>query len=284
MFKKLRNQKMYKVIIIALLFTAGNAFSQLKLNSASEKLSWDKPGKLGLTELNSVDNFSQNKIYDLKNRPLILDSNVVSENKTTVRKSKKSPGLAFIYSLIVPGTGQLYAKRFDVGKYFMISEAALWLGFASFTVYGNWLINDAYKYAGTHAGVDNTNKDKQDNFYINIANYDNVEEYNNDMLERGQYDKVYYPGSGFDFHWNSVEERRIYREDKLAADRIHNDRLFIVGAVLVNHLISAISAIVVTNGYNSDISKGSGGVSFGADVIRNFNKVDGIQLKMVKWF
>ena len=104
------------------------------------------------------------------------------------------------------------------------------------------------------------------------------------MLETGQYDKVYYPGSGFDFHWNSVEERRTYREDKLAADRIHNDRLFIIGAVLVNHLISAISAIVVTNGYNSDIKKGSGGVSIGADVIRNFDKIDGIQLKMTKWF
>jgi len=275
---------MYKVFFIALLLISGNAFSQLKLNTVHGKPFLYLLEKTNPKEIISNDNFSGNNIIALKNQALIKDSNIINNNKTGVRRSSKSPGLAFIYSLFVPGMGQLYANRFDVGKYFMISEAALWLGFTSFTVYGNWLINDAYKYASLHAGVNNSNKDKRDNFYVNIANYDNVDEYNNDMLEKGQYDKVYYPGSGFDFHWNSVAEREIYRSDKLAADRIHNDRLFIVGAVLVNHLISAISAIIVTNHYNSDIRKGSGGVSIGADVIRNFDKVDGIQLKMTKWF
>ena len=274
---------MYKVFFIALLLVSGNAFSQLKLNTVSEKPFRDMLNPIHPKRIIQNGNFSANKNFILEDQPLLRDSNTAN-NKNGVRRSSKSPGLAFIYSLFIPGMGQLYANRFDVGKYYMISEAALWLGFTSFTVYGNWLINDAYKYASLHAGVNNSNKDKLDNFYVNIANYDNVDEYNNDMLEKGQYDKVYYPGSGFDFHWNSVAEREIYRSDKLAADRIHNDRLFIVGAVLVNHLISAISAIVVTNHYNSDIRKGSGGVSIGADVIRNYQKVDGIQLTMTKWF
>lgn len=274
---------MYKVFFAALLLVSFNAFSQLKLNHVSEKPLLLLHSKMSSPVLMPSDNFSANRIIALKNQPVSRDSNITN-NKSTVRRSSKSPGLAFIYSLFVPGMGQLYANRFDVGKYYMISEAVLWLGYASFTVYGDWLIKDAYNYAALHAGVNNSNKDKTDNFYVNIANYDNVDQYNNDMLEKGQYSNVYYPGSGFDFHWNSVAEREIYRSDKLAADRIHNDRLFIVGAVLVNHLISAISAIVVTNHYNSDIKKGSGGVSFGADVIRNYQKVDGIQLKMTKWF
>src|SRR5438552_4369689 len=62
------------------------------------------------------------------------------DEKIQPPRSKKSPGLAMIYSLLVPGMGQLYTKRFDVGKYFLISEAALWTAFASFTVYGNWLL------------------------------------------------------------------------------------------------------------------------------------------------
>jgi hypothetical protein len=199
-------------------------------------------------------------------------------------RSKKSPGLAMIYSLFVPGMGQLYTKRFDVGKYFLISEAALWTAFASFTVYGNWLLKDAYNYASTHAGVIQSNKAKDDNFWINIANYDNVEQYNNDMLEKGNYDNVYYPGTGFDFYWDSVPNREIYRSDKLAGDRIKTDRLFVVGAILLNHVISAISAIVLTNKYNSGEGT-NGGVSVKADVVKNFNnRVDGIKLNLVKWF
>jgi len=268
---------MYKIFLITILFSTGNVFSQGKTHLLS-----DFSDRLNLSALNIKDNFSANKMQLLKNQPALKDSNNLNRPQSV--KSKKSPGLAFIYSLIVPGTGQLYAHRFDVGKYFMISEASLWLGYASFTVYSNWLLNDAYKYAVIHAGITTAGKDPHDAFYVNISNYDNVTEYNNDMLEKGNYNSVYYPGTGYDFYWNSVAEREQYRSDKLASDRIRNDRLFIVGAVLVNHLISAISAIVVTNHYNNDITKGSGGVSFGADVIRNFERVDGIQLKMTKWF
>jgi hypothetical protein len=52
--------------------------------------------------------------------------------KTTVSGSKKSPGLAFIYGLLIPGMGHVYADRFESGKYFMITEAAVWLTYATF--------------------------------------------------------------------------------------------------------------------------------------------------------
>lgn len=192
-------------------------------------------------------------------------------------KSRKSPGLAFLYSLFVPGTGQLYTHRLDVGKYFMISEAALWLGFAAFTIYGNWLFNDAESFAVTHAGINTEGKNSE--FYVNIGNYDNVDQYNQDMLITGQYDKIYYPGTGYDFYWDDVANRKKFREDNLASDRIHNDRLFIIGAVLVNHVAAAISALILTNKYNSEIRKGSGGLSVSAGVMKHFSRIDGIKVK-----
>ncbi len=42
--------------------------------------------------------------------------------------SKKSVGLAAIYSLLLPGMGELYAEGFSSGKYFLIAEGVLWLG------------------------------------------------------------------------------------------------------------------------------------------------------------
>ncbi|HEY3249622.1 MAG TPA: hypothetical protein VGK25_00760 [Ignavibacteria bacterium] len=234
--------------------------------------------------------YSQNKDFRLKENSNItfnnhypskslLDSN--TKEKTTVSKSKKSPGLAFIYSLLVPGLGHVYAHRFETGKYFMITEAASWLTFAAFSVYGNWMLDDAYSYSVTHAGVNLSGKERDEKFFTDIANYNNVEEYNDEKLRFGEYDQLYYPEKGYGFYWDTEANRKKYREDKIAGDRILNDRLFVIGAVVINHIVSAISAVFAANSYNDEISKkSSGGLTLRAGVQKHFNKIDGISLKM----
>ena len=164
----------------------------------------------------------------------------------------------------------------------MISEAALWLGFASFTIYGNWLRNDAHKFAQIHAGIDQNGKD--DNFFVNISNYNNVYEFNDDQLRNGRYDQLYDPANGYYFYWDNVANRQTYRTDQLAGDRVITDRLFFVGAILINHVISAISAIVLTNSYNDQLRGTKGGFALNADVVRTGNRFNGLQLKITKWF
>lgn len=220
-----------------------------------------------------------------KNNLSFLDSIAETKPVTTVKGSKKSPGLAFIYGFLIPGMGHVYSGNFNTGKYFMISEATLWLTYAIFTVYGNWLLDDSYSYATTHAGITTAGKEKDDKFYIDIANYSNVDEYNDEKLRFGEYDLLYYPEQGYGFYWNSEAERLTYRADKVAADRTLNDRLFVVGAVLINHLISGISAVFATNSYNADLkSKGSGGFQMSAGVQKHFGKIDGIKLNLSKNF
>ncbi len=220
-----------------------------------------------------------------KNSLSFLDSISEKKQQTTVRGSKKSPGLAFIYGLLIPGMGHVYANRFNTGKYFMISEATVWLTYALFTVYGNWLLDDSYSYATSHAGITVGSKAKDDKFFIDIANYSNVDEYNNEKLRFGEYDKLYYPEQGYGFYWNSDEERRLYRGDKIGGDRMLNDRLFVVGAVFINHLISGISAVFAANSYNSELKEsGSGGFKMTAGVQKHFDRIDGIKLNISKNF
>jgi hypothetical protein len=255
---------MYKILFVILIFSFVNVFAQLK----------DAP------KLDNAD-----KIYSLKNDLSAgKKQSLKNENSSVTQQSKKSSGLAFIYSLVIPGTGQLYANRFDVGKYFMISEASLWLGFAAFTIYGNWLLDDAYNYASLHAGINNDGKERDDPFYIDIANYESYEQFNNEQLIFGNYENLYDPAKGYYFYWDNNDNRRKYRDDKLAGDRTKNDRLFIVGAILVNHIVSAVSAIFVTNKYNEGLKKSSGGFVMNADVMKFNNRVDGIKLKLTKWF
>lgn len=226
----------------------------------------------------------ENKVSLLKNNSAFVDSITVN-SETKVKGTKKSPGLAFIYGLLIPGMGHVYADKFETGKYFMISEAAVWLSYAIFTVYGNWLLDDAYDYASIHAGVQVSGKEKDDQFFIDIANYENVDVYNDEKLRFGEYDKLYYPEQGYGFYWNSPEERKKYREDKIGGDRTLNDRLFIVGAVLINHVISGISAVFAANSHNSELNqKGSGGLSLSAGVQKHFNRIDGLRLKLTKYF
>jgi TM2 domain-containing membrane protein YozV len=229
----------------------------------------------------------KNNVFARKN-PVNLADTVEPVNKpanTKTMGSKKSAGLAFIYGLFIPGMGHVYADKFKTGKYFMISEAAIWLTYAAFSIYGNWLLDDAYGYASQHAGITVGSKERDDKFFIDIANYNNVDEYNNEMLRFGEYDKLYYPDQGYGFYWNSETERRLYRSDKLAGDRTLNDRLFVVGAVLINHLISGISAVFAANSYNDELyQKGSGGFSLSAGVQKHFNRIDGIKLNLVKQF
>ena len=264
---------MNKILFVVIAFSFTNIFSQVK--------DFDD---LKLTEKSFKENISANKIYSLKNDAVLNSKKEFKLDIISPAESKKSPGLALIYSLLVPGLGQVYTDRFDVGKYFMISEASLWLGYAAFTIYGNWLLNDAYNYAAIHAGVDNSGKEKDDQFYVDIANWDNYELYNNEQLIFGQYENLYTPANGYYFYWDQVSNRRKYREDKLAADRTKNDRLFIVGAILINHVVSAISAIILTNSYNDNIKKSSGGFSLNADVMKFGTRVDGVKLRLVKWF
>jgi len=228
---------------------------------------------------------SNNFRQSLNKSNFSLFDSVTTKKETVVKGSKKSAGLAFIYGLLVPGMGHVYANKFETGKYFMISEAALWLTYAAFSIYGNWLLDDSYDYAAIHAGVQVAGKDKDEQFFVDIANYNNVDEYNNEKLRFGEYDKLYYPEQGYGFYWDTEDSRMKYREDKIAGDRTLNDRLFVVGAVLVNHLVSAISAVFATNSYNSELTqKGSGGMTVKAGIQKHFNKIDGIKLKFTKWF
>ena len=264
--------KYIKILILLTLPISLSAQNfDLKLNSLKQK-------DLKLSDISGAQykksQLVQNKLFDS-----------VTTKKQTAKGSKKSAGLAFIYGLLIPGMGHVYADRFSTGKYFMISEAVLWLTYAAFSVYGNWLLDDAYDYSAIHAGVQLEGKDRDEQFFVDIANYNNVDEYNNEKLRFGEYDKLYYPELGYGFYWDTEADRMVYREDKIAGDRTLNDRLFVVGAVLVNHLVSAISAVFAANSYNDELKKkGSGGMHLSAGIKKHFNKIDGIKLNLTKWF
>ena len=102
-------------------------------------------------------------------KKLELSDKVLSQNSSRVMEEKynnsiqsnpkeKSPYLGALFSGLIPGTGEIYAKSYIKGAIFLAVEAGLWIAYSSYESKGNdqtdqyqnyandnW---DVYKYAG----------------------------------------------------------------------------------------------------------------------------------------
>jgi hypothetical protein len=195
---------------------------------------------------------------------------------------RKSVALAAVYSLLLPGMGELYADGFASGKYFLAGEAALWLTYVVFDTYGNSLRDDARAYAAAHAGVNPSGKNDQ--FYVDIGNFLTLADYNEKKLRDRSLDAVYTPDSGFDWQWESDAARSLYRSQRISSENIYNDRKYVIAAVIVNHVLSAINAGRAATRYNSAVENALGDLRISAGVIGGIGSPQGIELSFVKSF
>ena len=200
---------------------------------------------------------------------------------------KKSVGLAAIYSLLLPGMGELYAEGFGSGKFFLMAEGALWLTFASFEAYGGALRDDARTFAIAKAGIDPSGKDDQ--FYIDIGNFNNIDEYNDKQArdreaERIYQGNIYDVNRGFAWNWESDAERLSYRDQRLSSETVFNNKKFVAAAVIINHVASAINAARAAISYNDDLAAANDDLSFRADVIGGIRNPQGVMITLSKRF
>lgn len=222
------------------------------------------------THLSTIS-FSQGEnlssIYELKTKitsEYPSQDDLLTNNILMVTpKSEKNTGLAIIYSLLLPGMGELYAGNFSSGKYFTIAEGALWTTFIGMNVYGNWQENRYKTYAQTYAGINPV--DKNEDFYATIGLYTSIETYNNEKALERRYDEMLSEQKYF-WKWNSTEQRKTYRSMWISSEQTFNDVRFIVGAMLINRLLSAINAARSVSSYNKQLeSEVSWNISLGLD-------------------
>jgi len=165
---------------------------------------------------------------------------------------RKKPILGILYSLLLPGMGELYAESYSSGKYFTIAEGALWGIFVGMNTYAGWQ-QDRYKsFAVSNAGITTSGKD--DEFYSVISRYESIEAYNNEKALNRDFEEMYNEKNYF-WKWNSEEERQKYRSLWLSSEQTINDIRFVVGAMLLNRLASAINAVRLVAAYNKRIEE-----------------------------
>lgn len=164
---------------------------------------------------------------------------------------KKNAGMAILYSVLLPGMGELYAEGYESGKYFTIAEAALWITYGGMKYHSNRQKDNYFSYAESYGGVTNMAA-KNSDYYADIGNYLNINDFNDDMARQGQFSKMYNLTTHF-WNWNSNAERKSYRELWTSSESWNNNLRFVVGGMILNRIASAINAVRLVSRYNKNI-------------------------------
>lgn len=171
--------------------------------------------------------------------PAVASSTLAPRNK----------GKAMFMSLLVPGLGQRYAGANIKSNVFLGAEISLWLSYAGFKSYSLWRINDYENYAAAHAGV---NLDGKNNtFFIDVGNFDNIHDHNAYRLQQRNFNKYYQDIDYWYWDWESQAARDKFDQLRISADTADNRATFVLGAIVANHLISAIDAVWSVHKYEN---------------------------------
>jgi len=196
--------------------------------------------------------------------------------------SRKAVGLAIVYSLVVPGMGELYADGFSSGKYFLLAEGALWLTYAGFEIHGNDLRDAARSFAAARAGVDISGKDDQ--FFVDVGNFASMDDYNEKRLRDRDLSRIYNSAAGQYWLWDSQDSRLDYRNQRIASESAYNGRKFIVAAIVINHVVSAINAARAAISHNRSLQESLGQLELSSRILGGPGERHGVMVTLSKTF
>jgi len=171
------------------------------------------------------------------------DNVVPAVQKAMLEKSAepKNRGKAFFMSLLLPGWGQHYAGARTKRNIFFGLEIGMWASYSGFTTYSAWREQDYKTYAATHAGV---NLDGKNNtYFIDVGNFASIYEHNGYRLQQRNFNKYYQDIDFYYWQWDSQASRDKFDQLRISADTADNRALFMLGAIVANHVISAIDAV-----------------------------------------
>jgi len=214
--------------------------------------------------------YSQESLMELRNFIARGNSGISDQNINVYEVQKKNAGLAALYSLLLPGMGELYAGDYSSGKYLTVADAAFWGAFAGFNIYGNWQEANYKSFADTYGGGIQTDG-KDEKFFADIGEYLSVDEYNRAMSLTGRFDQMYDEETHY-WSWEENSQRSRYRSMWTSSERSFNNIRFAVGALIINRIVSMINAIRSVAAYNKGIEQAaSWNISFNINPYRNSN-------------
>ncbi|OGC75877.1 MAG: hypothetical protein A2145_07095 [candidate division Zixibacteria bacterium RBG_16_40_9] len=195
------------------------------------------------------------------NSQSLLSRNLLQEDEFATGWKKKSPSKAFLLSLALPGTGQIYSGDKTKGKLFLSAEAVWWGSFWLFKTLGNWKEEDYKNFAAARAGVNL--EGKPEDFFSNLSFYSSRDEYNQfTRLYNGPTEPIYPEDDLWNWEWESTEMRLKYRDLRNQSKTFDRRALYSVGAAILSRIVSGLDAARTAKKYNQKKSLEQAGWEF----------------------
>lgn len=237
------NLRKHFFALLLIIFLTAQGFAKEKNNTIINSLS---PTPLSVAKSQLMLGLESNSQYSFRHFFQESDQNTDGEYKVR--------GKAFIRSLVLPGAGERYLGKKTLANTFLIAEISLWVGYFAFKSYGKWVREDALAFAATHSGAITDGKPSQ--FFVDIGNYKDIEEYNDAKQRMWQFDKVY-DAEDYYWQWDEDSNRSKFESMRIASDQAVNRSVFVLGGIFANHLLSAIDAVWQTSRHNKKLNKKS---------------------------
>lgn len=190
-------------------------------------------------------------------------------NADRLLAQQPDPKTAFLKSLAVPGWGHHYLdhKNWQRGQYHLAADAVLVLSYVGFSIHSNNLQQNWYAYGRQYAGVPIEGRSRQ--FQLAVEDFNSLESYNDYQARSRNWDQLFEDVPENRWQWSSSAQRQEYRDLRSRFERIDQQLPALLGLMIVNRVISGISA------YNRAKKKQYSTVSSSL-FLSPFNNTDGL--------
>ena len=146
-----------------------------------------------------------------------------------------------IKSLIIPGWGQKSLSFSKRARYYNYVESGLILTILGTTTYSNILKKNYISFASNHAALSSSGKNHK--YWVDIGNYDSINDYNNEHLRNREVDDLYPEDKKWSWDWDFDSNRKTFEKSRILSDQMKLAATFGFGALIMNHVISSIDAM-----------------------------------------
>jgi len=161
------------------------------------------------------------------------------------QESAKSSSISpILKSFILPGTGEYALGNTSRGRTFILSEIALVFSAVGAYHFSNLNEQKYIAFAAEHSGVQSAGKDHH--YWVDIGNYMSIHDFNEEHLRFRENDALYEETDEWNWEWDTESNRSKFESTRITSDKWKLGGKFIIGGLVVNHIISAIDVLYLT--------------------------------------
>ena len=173
-------------------------------------------------------------------KPILISLILFSGFSQSQEKSKKILN-PVIQSALIPGWGQKSLQYPDRSRLFTYVETGLLISILGSTTYANILKKNYIAFAVEHAAISSAGKNHK--YWVDIGNFKTIEDYNDEHLRNREMDDIYDANLRWSWDWDEDSNRNAFEQKRILSDQMKQVATFGAGAIVLNHIVSAIDAL-----------------------------------------